>query len=456
MPPKYYPPIVDGNGRKLVCRECLNLVDDDASTFQHHCRKLCEPWRNARKQNPPPQIATHPKFDRKTFAYYCNLCTPLYAGHGRFAGCFKEIYDQARHEWKKHKVYQGDPIPEPVEAPVKPSVRMRRAGPAAASAAAAAASSVKDEPTETDTPTKSKSKSKSKSTKTKSSAAGSSSKQSRTGGAAQLPSEKRLHYAQRLTSPLSPSDESLWIPAPKKGDEYDPLSPPFDPDMDTQAWMPGDSARPSSDDDDDDDDSEDDDDSDSDSSYSNPYNLPDKLSDPSEEEWEVKDGDGDGDDDDDDTVKRLRGGIWTPNFWKPAKIKLLPPRLTFPHHRHGSSHNTGHNDNGSTSAISGDGGNFQLKVSPAAAAGITAAAAAAASNSPIPNTADVVPRTSRWSAWSSSPLASASSPSTLQPHQMPPMPPPPVSPGKRKTPSPEANNSNTILQPSKRRAQPSM
>ncbi|KAJ3174472.1 hypothetical protein HDU87_007165 [Geranomyces variabilis] len=450
MPPKYYPPIVDGNGRKLICRECLKLVDDDASTFQHHCRKLCEPWRNARKQNPPPQIATHPKFDRKTFAYYCNLCTPLYAGHGRFAGCFKEIYDQARHEWKKHKVYQGDPIPEPVEAPVKPSVRMRRAGPAAVAGSA----STKDEPVDSDTksPTtttksKPKPKSKLKSIKTKSSStAGSSSKQSK------LPSEKKRHNAQRLTSPLSPSDESLWIPSTKKADEYDPLSPPFDPDMDTQAWMPGDSARPSSEDDDDSEDDSDDN-SESDSSYSNPYNLPDKLSDPSEEESEEKDGDED--DDDDDTVNRLPGGIWTPNFWKPAKIKLLPPRLTFPYHRHGSAYDNGHN--GISTGVLG-GGNFQLNASPAPAAGVTTAASS--SNSPIPTSADVVPRTPRWSAWSS-PLASAPSPSAASvaslPPQMPSMMMPPASPGKRKSPSPETNNSNSaILQPSKRRAQPSM
>ncbi|KAJ3007706.1 hypothetical protein HKX48_008968, partial [Thoreauomyces humboldtii] len=80
-------------------------------------------------------------YDPRKFRYACHICPMHHSGDGRFNGCFYQKYDQARHEWKRHKMYrffvksatgtlvlanpQPEPPPEIPNVPSRPSIRPR-------------------------------------------------------------------------------------------------------------------------------------------------------------------------------------------------------------------------------------------------------------------------------------------------------------------------------------------
>ncbi|KAJ3169029.1 hypothetical protein HDU87_000903 [Geranomyces variabilis] len=111
--------------RILICRACGTDLPDSEKTFKRHLQKHCKAWLKLCRK--PPQIDNvniDKFFDPSSFRFYCQACPPNYSGRGRFDGCFKEIYDQSRHEWRKHKIYK-DGMPGPDSPPSRASVVSR-------------------------------------------------------------------------------------------------------------------------------------------------------------------------------------------------------------------------------------------------------------------------------------------------------------------------------------------
>ncbi|KAJ3005245.1 hypothetical protein HKX48_000797 [Thoreauomyces humboldtii] len=82
------------------------LPENDIKAFKNHCQSACKKWLQDRSGPLPQDVVTHERFVPEKFRYNCGICVPRHSGQGRFDGCFYHKYDQARHEWNKHKTYK--------------------------------------------------------------------------------------------------------------------------------------------------------------------------------------------------------------------------------------------------------------------------------------------------------------------------------------------------------------
>ncbi|KAJ3014428.1 hypothetical protein HKX48_005137, partial [Thoreauomyces humboldtii] len=78
----------------------------DKKSFKNHCQSVCKQWLSDRAGPLPKEVVTHERYVAARFAFSCGICPPKHSGQGRFDGCFFHKYDQARHEWNKHKTYK--------------------------------------------------------------------------------------------------------------------------------------------------------------------------------------------------------------------------------------------------------------------------------------------------------------------------------------------------------------
>ncbi|KAJ3155711.1 hypothetical protein HDU86_004180 [Geranomyces michiganensis] len=113
----------------LVCRSCGQVLEDEEKAFRKHLRADCPSYMRDRQQPPLDLIRPHQAhlFELDRFKLYCHICPPLFSGRGRFDGCFNNVYDMTRHEWRKHKTYRSaDGVlvvapPQPANLPSPPS-----------------------------------------------------------------------------------------------------------------------------------------------------------------------------------------------------------------------------------------------------------------------------------------------------------------------------------------------
>ncbi|TPX66807.1 hypothetical protein SpCBS45565_g04191 [Spizellomyces sp. 'palustris'] len=98
--------------RRLVCRSCRDFIPDDVRSFRKHCQTTCPQWLLDRSEPPPRDILDDPHFRPEKSRFCCHICPPKHSGNGRFDGCFGTKYDQARHEWDKHRTYQEVWVPD--------------------------------------------------------------------------------------------------------------------------------------------------------------------------------------------------------------------------------------------------------------------------------------------------------------------------------------------------------
>ncbi|KAJ3188448.1 hypothetical protein HDU85_005599 [Gaertneriomyces sp. JEL0708] len=91
--------------RKLICRACHKPIKEDAGSFRFHLQRECPKWLEDRMQPPPEEVTENPLYEESKVLFCCHICPPKHSGGGRFDGCFGNKYDQARHEWRKHRTY---------------------------------------------------------------------------------------------------------------------------------------------------------------------------------------------------------------------------------------------------------------------------------------------------------------------------------------------------------------
>ncbi|KAJ3170619.1 hypothetical protein HDU88_008521 [Geranomyces variabilis] len=292
----------------LVCRSCGQVLEDEEKAFRKHLRADCASYMRDRQQPPLDLIRPHQAhlFELDRFKLYCHICPPLFSGRGRFDGCFNNVYDMTRHEWRKHKTYRSkDGVlvlapPLPNNFPSPPSTTPTTPKPYKVKKPAAEKQPRKKRrvsfdlpaspaPSVPSSPKKRSNKKRSSSTNDKIS----SSKSKKTSRSSSLISSAKSEY-----NPESPGWSPTWSPFDPSGEN---APPPNDYDHLADTFSDGGY-------------------SDTESEHESCCELPDKLSDSEDDEQEREEAD------------QISGLLWTPKLWVPARVKILPcpPRAQAP------------------------------------------------------------------------------------------------------------------------------